>query len=179
MKRLAFITIMFSVLTGITYFVYFAYADGAYKSSDELANPLINFSGFKKTVQKVADERDGHRVSLKEFLKMSKENGTIILDARSTDKYAMKHLKGAKHLAYTDFTDKALANVIPTKATRILIYCNNNFTNNSAEFATKYAPAALNISTYIALKSYGYQNVYELGPAFDERDRRLAFETVQ
>jgi hypothetical protein len=42
-------------------------------------------------------------------------------------------------------------------------------------FADKRAPASLNISTYIALATYGYTNVYELGPLLDVRTTTLPF----
>jgi hypothetical protein len=36
----------------------------------------------------------------------------------------------------------------------------------------------LNLSTYIALYSYGYRNVYELAPLIDIRSSRLEFESA-
>jgi len=149
----------------------------ANQPSGRIDNTLIDFDGYMMEVVRVAKVRESHRVGVQEFLQMTKEPTTIILDARSADKYAMKHLKGAKHLSYTDFTQGSLAQVIPSKDTRILIYCNNNFRDNSIVFTTKVAPAALNISTMVSLSSYGYHNVYELGPALYENDRRLTFET--
>ena len=147
------------------------------QASADTDNPLIDFNGFVAEVKRVSVIREARRVNVNRFLKMVKEPNTIILDARSADKYAMKHLKGARHLSYTDFTEKSLAQAIPSKDARILIYCNNNFRDNSEALGTKVAPAALNISTMVALSSYGYHNVYELGPALYENDRRLTFET--
>ena len=65
------------------------------------------------------------------------------------------------------------------KSTRILIYCNNNFLNAPDTFATKAAPASLNIHTFNTLYSYGYTNIYELGPLIDIRKAKLAFEGTQ
>ena len=42
--------------------------------------------------------------------------------------------------------------------------------------AAKSAPASLNISTYIALATYGYTNIYELGPLLDVATTTLPFE---
>jgi hypothetical protein len=39
------------------------------------------------------------------------------------------------------------------------------------------ASASLNLSTYIALYTYGYENVYELGPLVDLASSRLSFES--
>jgi hypothetical protein len=35
------------------------------------------------------------------------------------------------------------------------------------------APASLNLSTYISLYTYGYTNVYELGPLLDAKVTKL------
>jgi phage shock protein E len=39
----------------------------------------------------------------------------------------------------------------------------------------KIARASLNLSTYIALYSYGYRNVYELAPLIDLKASKLPF----
>ena len=46
--------------------------------------------------------------------------------------------------------------------------------NAPRAFPTKRADASLNLSTYIALYSYGYRNVYELGPLLDPADIRCS-----
>jgi hypothetical protein len=78
--------------------------------------------------------------------------------------------------------------MIPNADTRILIYCNNNFINDQANFASKtvipilinkkIAPIslALNIPTYINLYGYGYRNVYELSELVSTLDKRITFE---
>ena len=143
-----------------------------------IENPLTDFDGYVKEVLSVAKKRVNKVITLDKFLQMAKEPNTIILDARSGDKYDMKHLKGAKHLSYTDFTRDSLAKVIPSKNTKVLLYCNNNFVNNSEAFATKYEPAYLNAATSVSLSSYEYKNVYELGPALDENNPKLNFEAT-
>ncbi|HEX4590148.1 MAG TPA: hypothetical protein VH120_09495, partial [Gemmataceae bacterium] len=54
----------------------------------------------------------------------------------------------------------------------------NNFLNAEAAFPTKMATASLNLSTYIALYTYGYRNVYELGPQVDPARSKLPFVTA-
>jgi hypothetical protein len=76
-------------------------------------------------------------------------------------------VRGAVNLPFTDFTADALAGVIPTRDTPVLIYCNNNFHGDEAAFSTKAATTSLNISTYVVLAGYGYTDVYELGPRLD------------
>jgi rhodanese-related sulfurtransferase len=139
-------------------------------------NPAIDYAGFEELVANLGPVRAAHRVDEAEFLRMAAEPGTVILDTRSRVKFEKLHVKGAIHLNFSDFSKEALARLIPDPKTRILIYCNNNFTNNSPAFASKLPPAALNIPTFIALHTYGYRNVYELGPALDEATASLEFE---
>jgi len=108
---------------------------------------------------------------------MSREPGTVVLDARSREKYDELHIKGAVSLSFPDITVASLATLLPDKTARILIYCNNNFRGAERPFPTKRADASLNISTYISLYSYGYRNVYELGPLLDIAASKLEFES--
>ncbi len=85
----------------------------------------------------VENHRAKRRVSFDKFLEMSRQPNTIILDTRSDLRFGRLHLKGARHLNFTDFTQANLANVIPSFQTRILIYCNNNFDENQVDFASK------------------------------------------
>ena len=102
-----------------------------------------------------------------DFLRMSAEAGTVVLDARSIEKFRELHVQNAVNLSFPDFTEESLAALIPDKNARVLIYCNNNFANARAAFPTKLPSASLNLSTYTALYDYGYRNVYELGPFVD------------
>ncbi len=130
-------------------------------------NPAIDMSGYLAVAMQAADHRATHRVSENDFLRLSRDPDTIVLDARSKEKYDLLHVKGAVNLSFPDITVAKLAEIFPDKDARILIYCNNNFSNNQEAFPTKMAKASLNLSTYIALYTYGYRNVYELAPLLD------------
>jgi rhodanese-related sulfurtransferase len=153
----------------------------------------VSFEDFKSLVAEVEPHRASRLIDLETFLKMSKEPGVIVLDTRSTFRYERIHLKGAKHLSFTDFTQANLGKVIPSFDTRVLIYCNNNFEGNQTDFATKAARPggsmsaqlnaqakplmmALNIPTYVNLYGYGYRNVYELDELVQVSDSRITFE---
>ena len=158
---------------------------------------LVSFEDFKALVAEVEAHRASRLIDLNTFLKMSKEPKTIIFDARSDFRFERKHLAGAKHLSFSDFTAENLAKLIPDRNTRILIYCNNNFDGDQVDFATKAAPRfdqppkppesqilgnrkpvmlALNIPTFINLYGYGYRNVYELDELVNIDDKRIKFE---
>ena len=157
----------------------------------------VSFEDFKGLVAEVETHRASRLIDLNTFLKMSKEEGVIIFDSRSDFRFDRLHVKGAKHLAFTDFTQDNLKRVIPNPETKILIYCNNNFEGNQTDFATKqFVPRAkadkavaaqmtaqekprmmaLNIPTYVNLYGYGYRNVYELHELVKVTDPRIEFE---
>ena len=136
-------------------------------------NPNIDMEGYLKVAAEAAKHRETHRLSEADFLKMSQEPDTIVLDARSKAMYDLLHVKGAINLSFPNIDIASLKKALPDKNARILIYCNNNFKGAPVAFATKAPVASLNISTYISLYSYGYRNVYELGPQIHVKDSKL------
>lgn len=141
-------------------------------------NPAIDMAGYLRVSAEAAQHRKTHRVSEEDFIRMASEPNTIILDARSREKFDELHVKGAINLSFPDIAVESLRATIPDKSTRILIYCNNNFEGAEGPFPTKAARASLNISTYIALFSYGYKNVYELAPLLDIKSAKLELEST-
>jgi len=141
-----------------------------------IANPAIDMKGYLAVANEAAVYRESRRVSEADFARMAAEPGTIVLDARSRERYDLRHIKGAINLSFPDIAIASLAAAIPDKNTRILIYCNNNFTGDEGAFASKISIASLNLSTFIALYSYGYRNIYELGPRIDVSQSKLEFE---
>ena len=143
----------------------------------EIANPAIDMEAFLRVSQEAAKHRESRRLSEAEFIAMSREPGTVVLDARSQQKYDELHIRGAINLSFPDITIDSLKSLLPDPNTRILIYCNNNFRNAERPFPSKRADASLNLSTYVALYTYGYRNVYELGPLLDPATSKLEFES--
>ncbi len=151
-------------------------APGLIAAEKTIPNPQIDYDRFLQDARVVAKLRQERRVTEEQFIEMAKDPKTIVFDARSTAKYQMLHIKGAKHLSLPDITEAELAKVIPNKNSRILIYCNNNFENEPQAFPMKMAPTSLNIYTFNTLYGYGYKNVYELGPLIDIKKTKLPFE---
>lgn len=137
----------------------------------------IDMEGFLRVSALAAKHREPRRLSQEDFIRMSREGGTIVLDARSKQRFDELHVKGAIHLSFPDITIESLSEAIPDKKTRILIYCNNNFRNAEGPFPSKLPSASLNLSTYVALYDYGYHNVYELADTLDLSASKLAFES--
>jgi len=138
-----------------------------------IPNPLIRYDLFADNVRKVGQVREDRRLSEEAFLEVMKEPGVVLLDARSGPMFELRHLQGAVNLSLPDFSEEALAKLIPTKTTKVLIYCNNNFRGSPISMVAKSAPASLNVHTFVTLKSYGYENVWELGPLLDVRTTQL------
>jgi hypothetical protein len=141
-------------------------------------NPAIDMEGYLKVAKEAAEHRATRRVSEDEFIRLSREPGTIVLDARSKALFDLLHVKGAINLTFPDIAVETLKKTLPDRDALILIYCNNNFTNEQRAFPTKALTASLNISTYIALYNYGYRNVYELAPQIDVKKSKLEFEST-
>jgi hypothetical protein len=144
--------------------------------AEDIPNPLIDYDSFADNVLLVGEYRRQRRISEADFIRMAREPNTVVLDARSEGKYRLLHVKGAVNLSLPDMTAAELAQVIPSKTTRVLIYCNNNFQNEQQAFPTKVLPASLNVYTFNVLYSYGYTNVFELGPLIDIGAAKLQFE---
>lgn len=163
------------------------------------ANPNIDFAGHLVAAQNAQQHRETRRLSEADFIKASKEEGVIVLDARSKQMYDLLHVKGAINLSFPDIDVESLKKTLPDKKAKILIYCNNNFTPapgvknppkevtpnggvpvnaRNGELAKlamrgKGPAVSLNISTYTTLYAYGYTNVYELGPLVDPTTTKI------
>jgi hypothetical protein len=152
---------------------------GAAAADSTIRNPKIDMEAYLKVAHEAAVHRQSHRLTEDEFLRLAREPGTIILDARSREKYDLLHIRGAINLSFPDIAVESLARMLPDKKARILIYCNNNFRNQEMAFPSKAPDASLNVSTYISLYSYGYRNVWELGPLLDVNHTRLPLEPTR
>lgn len=140
------------------------------------ANPQIDYAGFETLTGKVRALRAQRLLGFEAFKAKAAEKGALILDARSADKFAAGHIKGAVNLPLTDFTAEALLEVIGKNRGRpILIYCSNNFSNHRAPVALKSAALALNMQTFINLVGYGYANVWELRDVVDFDDPNMGW----
>lgn len=146
-------------------------ADGA----DSPQPAIVDVEGFLGVSRAAAEYRRERLVTADEFLKLAHADETLILDTRSQSAYDSLHLAGAVHLNFSDITDEKLAKVIPTKETRILIYCNNNFQGRPQNFPTKRPALALNVPTFVNLYASGYRNIYELSELIAVEDDRFEF----
>ena len=146
---------------------------GAAPPASAPVNPQIDYRGFRDLTVSVEEYRRGRLVGWDGFAAAAAEPDTLILDARSASAFARGHIEGAVNLPFTDFTADSLARVIGKTDRPILIYCNNNFSNDEAPVQLKSVRLALNIQTFVNLVGYGYRNVRELNEVVDFNDPKV------
>lgn len=134
---------------------------------------LVDYPGFLELGADIAAHRESRLIDIDTFNAMKADPDTIIIDARSARNYALGHIDGAVNLNFSDFSAGMLSEVIGAKNRRVLIYCNNNFSDNIAPVVLKSAPLALNVPTFINLYGYGYENIYELSGAYRIEDTEI------
>ena len=81
-------------------------------------NPAIDMEGYLKVAVEAARHREARRISEAEFIRMSREPGTIVLDARSREKFDELHVKGAINLSFPDIAIESLGAHPPRHGTR-------------------------------------------------------------
>lgn len=168
---LALLTAALFVATGLLA----ATAQEPHSTSFESTERSVDFPAFMVIAEEAMRYRQDRLVSLDTFRAMAAEDNTIILDTRSAKAFAVGHISGAINLTFSDFTELKLADKVPSRDTRILIYCNNNFADNAAPVPTKSPALALNVPTFINLYGYGYLDIYELGERMNLDDPRLGW----
>jgi len=152
-----------------------AFAFSALLAAAAPANPQIDYAGFKALTVSVEDYRRDRLVGWDAFATAARKPGVLILDARSADDYRAGHIRGAVNLPFTDFTAGSLARIIGDPERPVLIYCNNNFSNNERPVQLKSVRLALNIQTFVNLVGYGYRNVRELNEVVDFNDPKVGW----
>ena len=73
----------------------------------------VDYDAFEKLVAEVKPHRAARMIPIDRFNVMSKDENVIILDTRSKAMYDAKHVKGAIHLNFSDFTQKTLEALNP------------------------------------------------------------------
>ncbi len=152
-----------ALLAAATFIVTGVLATASAQENEPETAAAIDYDGFLMLTEEVAEIRAKRLIDLDKFNRMASKPNTIVLDSRSADAFAAGHIDGAINIPFSDFTDERLAAAIPDPDVRILIYCNNNFTDDVPPVPVKRSPLALNVPTFINLYGYGYKNVYELG----------------
>ncbi|MBL1147093.1 MAG: rhodanese-like domain-containing protein [Proteobacteria bacterium] len=128
---------------------------------------------FKEALPAHAEE-----LHLQEFLELKeRETKVVVLDLRSKESYAHRHLAGSLNIPLTDLTEKVLPEAVPDRDTPVVLACDYSF------FPTRMI--AMTMQAYPVLKANGYTRIYRLNLWSDsngkmisdeEQEKRLIFE---
>lgn len=133
---------------------------------------------FTRNLTPALEHRMRRIVSLEDFAYMKTEADTLILDTRSTADFQASHLDGAVNLPLSAMTVASLAETVPDRSTRILIYSDGNIGAKAGYRAQDSSVLPLNLLTFISLYRYGYFEVYELGETGTRDDVRLGWKSA-
>lgn len=140
----------------------------------------VNIDDYEKLVAEAKEHRKTRMLTLDQFNEEAKKQGVIILDARSDAMYNAKHIKGAVHLNFSDFTQENLARIIPSYDTKILIYCNNNFDNDDKFFPTKMVqPQILNLQVIQNAQIKGESETVNIIDETKQNETRSGVEVIK
>lgn len=88
------------------------------------------------------------------FIALRNKSKITILDVRSKESFAKKHIKGSINLPTTDLTEKSLKTLLPDKTKKIVIVCDFSF------FPSRMVPMTL--QAWPVLRANGYNDLYRL-----------------
>ncbi|TNE31595.1 MAG: rhodanese-like domain-containing protein [Alphaproteobacteria bacterium] len=132
----------------------------------------LTLDQFKEALPSHAEE-----LHLKEFLALKQKEEVVVLDVRSKESYAYRHLAGSVNIPLTDLTEKILSEAVPDKDTPVVLACDYSF------FPTRMI--AMTMQAYPVLKANGYTKIYRLNlwssadgkmVSDEEQEKRLVFE---
>jgi hypothetical protein len=113
--------------------------------------------------------RKSRHLTEDQFLQAMAEPGVVLLDTRNAAAYKLRHVKDAVNLSLPDLSAASVAPLVPAKSTKVLVYGSNNF----PEAASPAPAASPKISAFVNLYTYGYTNIFELGPVVDVKTTKL------
>ncbi len=115
-----------------------------------VANPRpLTLQEFKEALPVNAEELD-----MAGFKALQAKGGVVVLDVRSKESFAYRHLKGSVNAPLTDLTEKNLPQLAPDKSAPVVLACDYSF------MPTRMV--AMTIQAYPVLKASGYQHIYRL-----------------
>ena len=122
--------------------------------------------------------RETHRLSEDEFIRMSREPGTIVLDARSQQKYDELHVKGAVNLSFPDIAIESLQRAFPDKNARILDLLQQQLQQRQHARSPRRHRARRSTSRRTSRSMATVTGMsFELGPLIDVDAAKLEFQS--
>ena len=94
-----------------------------------------------------------------------RDKGAVLVDVRSAEDFARRHIRGAVSLPLTDLTEENLRKVAPRKDAPLILYCDDQlFPSRRVALTTLGAPTA---------QQLGYAHVYRLENLWSRQDYRF------
>ncbi len=100
--------------------------------------------------------------------KWLQEETVILIDLRSSSDFEKSHISGAISIPATELTEKSLRQVIPSKESRVVTYCDNNFSLSRKVALTTIADPTI--------KQLGYKNTFILQSSLSNKISPLSLE---
>lgn len=166
---------MLPLLTGLISFIFMGVAThaGAFDQSPAPAQNIVTLEKYKDALPETSEELD-----LAGFLALKDKGAVTVLDVRSAESYARRHLAGSVNAPLTDLTEKNLPALAPDKDAPLVLVCDFSF------FPTRMV--SMTLQAYPVLKSQGYKNIYRLNlwqgkngggmVSQEDQEKALAFE---
>jgi len=139
----------------------------------------VNQPDAEKLMQFRANLPEGATaLDLPGYLALQKQGKVTVLDLRSPESFARRHIKGSISAPLTDLTEKTLPGLVPDKTAPVVLACDYSFT------PSRMVP--MTIQAYPVLHAAGYNNIYRLnlwsgpqGIAEDAQQKQIEFEGTE
>lgn len=135
------------------------------------ATKLVTLEQFKVNLPEDASELD-----LAGFVKLKQQGPFVVLDVRSKDSFAARHLKGSINIPLTDLTETTLLQAVPDKNVPIVLACDYSF------FPVRMI--SMTLQAYPVFRVNGYTQIHRLNlwlrgermVSAQEQEQALEFE---
>lgn len=150
-----------------------AQEQGQSRAADPQVLKALTVDEFRAALPEKAEE-----LYMEDFLELKEKGPVTVLDVRSKDSFARRHLKGSVNAPLTDLTEHNLPQLVPDKDAPVVLACDYSF--------MPVRMLAMTLQAYPLLKASGYTNIHRLnlwanraggemrGEA--EQEKLLAFE---
>ena len=122
-------------------------------------------------VQRSLEGAERAELSLAGLLEMQKEGPLVILDVRSKESHAARHIAGSVNIPLTDLTEKTAVLAIPDKKTPVALLCDYSL------FPTRML--SMTIQAYPVLKASGYEKIYRLNLWQGKDGKMISSEDIE
>ncbi len=139
------------LMIGLISFMFMGVAThaGAFDQKTPPAQNVLTLDKFKEALPETSEELD-----MPGFVALKEKGAVTVLDVRSVDSFARRHLAGSVNAPLTGLTEKNLPVLAPDRDAPVVLVCDYSF------FPTRMI--SMTLQAYPVLKSNGYKKIYRL-----------------